>query len=222
MGYLLITSTALLFVRERVPVAKKPRFARQMRERRAVPLTFLRTSAFWAFAGVVALTSSGGFLPSIYIPVFAIDLGLAPQTGTILVSLINISGVPGLLMWGYLSDRMPFKIVIASSASLAALSVFLLFGFATSFPVLCLFAIVFSFAGLGMGALYTRYVSICLRGDDNPSLPSTIFSIFYLIRGALNSCSGPIGNALLSSNMLANAKFGYGTANYVSLVHDAK
>lgn len=216
MGYLVITSIALLFIKERVPVAKKPRFARQMRERRSLPLAFLRKSPFWAFAGVVALTSSGGFLPSIYIPTYAVDIGLGPQAGTILISLINISGVPGLLLWGYLSDRIPFKIVIASAASLASISVFLFFGFARSFPMLCLFAVVFSFAGLGMGALCTRYVSICAQADDNPALPSTIFGILYLIRGAMNASSGPIGNALLSSTALSNAKYGYGTGNYVS------
>lgn len=214
MGYFIMTFIALFFIRERVPVVRKPRFARQKRERH-VPLTFLRSSAFWAFSGVVALTSSGGFLPSIYIPVFARDIGLGPQAGTLLVSLINFSGVPGLLFFGYMSDRLPFKMVIASAASLASLSTFLLFGFSTGLPVLCIFAIVFSFAGLGMGALYMRYVSICAAGDDNPSLPSTIFGLFYLIRGAMNAGSGPIGNALLSSGM-PHAKFGYGVGNYVS------
>lgn len=130
------------------------------------------------------------------------------------VSLINISGVPGLLLIGWLTDRLPFKLVLATSALVASLSVFLLFGFSTTLPILCLFSIIFSFSGLGMGALYTRFVSICVAGDDNPSLLSTILGLFYLIRGAFNAASGPIAIALLSSGF-KTAKSGYGVANYV-------
>ena len=69
-----------------------------------------------------------------------------------------------------------------------------------------------------MGALTTLKVSVCAQGEDNLGVPSTVFGMLYFIRGALNACSGPIGNALLSSDILSNAKFGYGTGNYGPLI----
>ena len=42
-----------------------------------------------------------------------------------------VSGVIGLILHGYLSDRFPLRLIIAGSCTLASCSSFFLFGFAT-------------------------------------------------------------------------------------------
>ena len=46
-------------------------------------------SSFWSYAATITITSLGGFLPSIYLPTYAADLGLSRSTGTLLIILMN-------------------------------------------------------------------------------------------------------------------------------------
>ena len=54
--------------------------------------------------------------------------------------------------------------------------------------------------------------------ENDPVVTSLVFSLFAFARGIGNILSGPVSNALLKSNTLANAKFGYGVTNHGSLL----
>jgi hypothetical protein len=66
MGYGLLGAIALVFVRERVPVALSA--AEGGRSRPRMDLSFIRRSSLYAFGGAILFTSLGNFIPSIYLP----------------------------------------------------------------------------------------------------------------------------------------------------------
>lgn len=86
--------------------------------------------------------SLGNFLPSLFLPQFAQEVGAKPD-GAHLISIMNACSVPGLLLLGWLTDKAPLRLVIAGSCLGAALSTAFLWGFAESNAALVVFACVF-------------------------------------------------------------------------------
>jgi MFS family permease len=69
-------------------------------------------------------------------------------SGPDLIRNLLAASVPGILLLGHLSDRVPLRIVILLSCLGSALACLLLWGFATSVVVLVVFAVTFGFLGL--------------------------------------------------------------------------
>ena len=61
LGFLLLGSTSLLFIKRRIPIAGA-------RTRARVDWGFLKRVSFLAGAGVILFTGFGGFVPSVWIP----------------------------------------------------------------------------------------------------------------------------------------------------------
>lgn len=141
LGCGLLAFVSIYFIKERVPI---PRYSRTaVRRRNKIPLNFIRSAAFWAFASTVALTSFSAFLPAIYVPTYAVDIGLSKETGTLMLVVMNcqcyhvlnpfrpsalltyanlpVSSIFGQLMQGYVSDRWPVKLVVFVSCMGASL-----------------------------------------------------------------------------------------------------
>lgn len=90
IGYGLFGAVALYFVRPRVPVARNLRQAAGLpRHSRKIDLVFLKRNTFWAFICANLFLSLGTFIPTIYLPSYAADLGLSKTFGTLLVSMMN-------------------------------------------------------------------------------------------------------------------------------------
>jgi MFS family permease len=122
------------------------------------------------------------------------------------------ASVPGLLLLGYLTDRWPLRSVITLSCLGSALACLFLWGFATNSGVLIAFAIVFGLLGPSFSAIWAKLIGViaskssgpafrqCARdeadlahlfaAEDDPTLPSTIFSLFAFMRGIGNITSG--------------------------------
>lgn len=78
---------AVFFLKERIPVPRG-RQAHTAR-RRKVSLDFFKESSFWAFAVCITTVSFGSFLPSIFIPSYARNIGLSQTSGTLVVVISN-------------------------------------------------------------------------------------------------------------------------------------
>jgi len=215
IGYGVIGSIALFFVRERIPVPKRLRNAPPA-PRRKIPTTFLKRNTFYCFTGTILLTSLGNFLPSIFTVSFGSVLGYSSRQGTLVVAVMNAASVAGLLVLGYLSDRWSARVLIAISCFGAAFACLFLWGFATGLTTLMAFAIIFGFFGLGFAALWTKMISIIAKDDH--LLPPILFSIFAFARGVGNVASGPIATALLQGGNMPGAKYGYGVVGYGGLL----
>lgn len=77
---------------------------------------------------------------------------------------MNAASVPGLLLFGWLSDRLPTRIVIALTAGGAALASIFLWGFAgQSSALLIVFTLVFGLTGLAFTSLWSKLITIVSR-----------------------------------------------------------
>ncbi|KAJ9113108.1 hypothetical protein QFC20_001996 [Naganishia adeliensis] len=95
LGFFAIGAVAIIPVKPRVPTGR-PRTAQGALEpsershpRPKANWSFLRRNTFYAFGGSILLTSLGNFLPTVWIPTYATDLGIKHPDGTTLLAIMN-------------------------------------------------------------------------------------------------------------------------------------
>lgn len=138
-------------------------------------------------------------------------MGLSSISGTITVSLFNTTSVFGQVILGFLSDRLHITTVILISTIGATISVFLLWGFSTSFPLLCIFSLVYGLFAGGFTSTYTGSIQEVKRADDRAEA-GLVFGLLAAGRGIGSVVSGPLSEALLSERpWIGDATMGYGT-----------
>ena len=95
VAVLIFVSLAILCIRPRtnVSVAPRPRMS---------DFNFLRSPLFWVLFTATLAQGLGQYIPSIYIPLYAVDIGLAPTSGALLLSLLNLAEAIGMPLMGSL------------------------------------------------------------------------------------------------------------------------
>ncbi|KAL8919506.1 MAG: hypothetical protein Q9172_004944 [Xanthocarpia lactea] len=135
---------------------------------------------------------------------------------TLLISVFNLSSVGGTIFFGYLTDRLHPSTAILISSLGAALSVFLLWGFALSKPVIYIFAITYGVFGGGYAATWTGFVSEIQR-DAGEAEAVIVLGMLAAGRGPGSVSSGPLSEALLKYDKW-NLTGAYGTRYGVLIV----
>ena len=200
----LLVGPLLYYVKPRLPVSSAS-------HTRRLHWGFLRTSTFWMLQVGNILQSLGFFMPNIYLPTYARTLGLSSISGTLILSLFNTTSVFGQVILGFLSDRVHVTTVILISSIGATISVFLLWGFSTSLPLLCIFSLVYGLFAGGFTSTYTGSVREVKRADDRADA-GLILGLLAAGRGIGSVVSGPLSEALLSERpWVGDAVLGYGT-----------
>ncbi|KZW00297.1 MFS general substrate transporter [Exidia glandulosa HHB12029] len=169
------------------------------------------SAAFWILFACNTMQGLGNFMPGIYLPSYASDLGLSSTAASLIVSLVNGAAVPGSIVTGWASDRFDLRIVILASTLCAALSTFFLWGFSNSLAQLIPFALLYGFSAGGWSSTWSRFGSAV--GGENMKVSSTAFSLMGSSRGIGNLLAGPISSALLKTGGLH-----YGAKNYGALI----
>ena len=142
---------------------------------------------------------------------YATSLGMPPITGPLTVALTNGALVLGTVLLGAQTDRLHVTNVILISTLGATTSIFLMWGFSMSLPMLCVFAM---FYGFFAGAFSSTWSGIMrdIKSYDPSADTGIVFGMLAAGRGIGNVASGPIGERLLASGGKGSAEFGYGTA----------
>lgn len=194
------------FIRPRLAIAPA-----QTLPRHGSGLGFLKTSTFWLLQMGLILESLGYFIPSIYLPAFASSLGLSSSIGTLLVALINAVSVLSTVMLGMLIDRFHVTTVILISTIGAATSIFLLWGFSTALPLLCLFSIMYGFFAGGFVSTNAGVIKLIKSNDERADV-GMLLGVLSAGRGVGAIVSGPLSEAMLSrSTWRGEVGFGYGS-----------
>ena len=194
----------LYYIKHRLPVTPTT-------HTRRLHWGFLRTSTFWVLQTGNILESLGFFIPNIYLPSYARSLGLTSVSGTVTVSLFNTTSVFSQVILGFLSDRLHITTVILISTVGATISVFLLWGFSTSLPLLCIFSLVYGLFAGGFTSTYTGSIKEVIRADDRAE-QGLVFGLLAAGRGIGSVVSGPLSEALLSERpWVGEGLLGYGT-----------
>jgi MFS family permease len=68
--------------------------------------------------------------------------------------------VPGVTLTGYLSDKLPLRLTILLSCTLATLSCLLLWGFGKTDNLLILFSLAWGLSGLSFVGLWSKVISV--------------------------------------------------------------
>lgn len=176
-------------VRPRIPVSASTRPPRYS-------LSFLKFPSFWLLQIGFLVESLGYFIPSIYLPLFARSLGLSPSIGTLLVALLNAAGVFATIIFGMLVDRFHVTTVILLSTLGTTLSIFLLWGFSTAFPLLCIFSVVYGFFAGGFVSTNAGVIKLVKQGDGSADV-GILIGIVSAARGVGAIASGPLSDAML-------------------------
>lgn len=125
--------------------------------------------------------------------------------------LFNVASVFGQVVMGALIDRLHVTTVILLSTIGATLSVFLLWGFAVSLPLIMIFSLTYGLFAGGFTSTYTgiiREVQKHERGTE----AGLLFGLLSVGRGIGSIAAGPLSEALLKSKpWIGEAVLGYGT-----------
>lgn len=136
-------------------------------------------------------------------------LKLSSLHSALLVSILNLSSVVGTILIGFLTDHLHPTSVILVSALGSALSVYLIWGFALSTPVIYIFALTYGIFAGGYAATWTGCVSEIQR-DAIEAEAGVVFGMMAAGRGLGAVMSGPVSETLLGYGSL-NLKGAYGT-----------
>ncbi|CAG8418948.1 unnamed protein product [Penicillium salamii] len=157
---------------------------------------FLYNKVFIVYQLGNTLEAVGFFLPTIYLPKFARSLGASDFMASLTVTLVNLFQVFGSVLMGFLSDRYHISTCILISTVGTVLSVFFVWGFATSIPPLYIFCIAYGLLAGGFSSTWAGVSSEVQRA--NPCADETvIFPFMETGRGIGNVVSGPLSEALL-------------------------
>ncbi|KAJ6442392.1 major facilitator superfamily transporter protein [Purpureocillium lavendulum] len=147
----------------------------------------------------------GFFLPGIYLPTYATAIGAGPFPSALTILLVNVASVFGCAAMGSLTDHLHVTTCLLVSATGAALGTFLLWGFATSLPVLFVYCIIY---GLFAGSYTSAWTGIMQQISSEPVAggaggggatfdPTMVLGVLSTGRGIGSVVSGPLSQVLI-------------------------
>jgi MFS family permease len=210
-----LTAPLAFFIKPRLPISATTHI-------KPFNLGFVWTRTFALHQLVNVVEALGFFLPNIYLPSYArAALGASPFPSALTLLLVNVASVFGCVAMGSLIDRLHVTTCVFVSAAGAALGTFLLWGFASSLPVLYVFCVVY---GLFAGSFTSTYPGVMrevakqgeadeTRGNSGSSTdPTMVFAFLAAGRGVGNVVSGPLSEVLIKGMpWRGSAAGGYGS-----------
>ncbi|PVI06253.1 MFS general substrate transporter [Periconia macrospinosa] len=203
LSFVILNFPVLFFFKPRLPLS-------QASQSRRFDMSFWTCRKFLIHESTIVIQGIGYFLPAIYMPLYARSLGASSLQSTVTVILFNFAGFVGCLSMGTAVDRFDVTNCLCIAAATSTLAVFLLWGFATSLPVLYVFCVVYgAFAGS-----YSSSWSAIMRDTKEKREHADLGMIFACLsagKGLANLCSGPLSEVLLrAGSWRAGVAYGSG------------
>jgi MFS family permease len=216
-----LTAPLAIFIKPRLPYSATT-------HTRSFDLRFVVSRTFLLHQLGNVVEAMGFFLPGIYLPTYArTTLGATPFQSAMSVLLLNVASVFGCVAMGGLIDRMHVTTCIFICSVGAAIGTFLIWGFSTTLPVLCVFCVLYgffagSYTSTWSGVMHDVAKNAGREGDSSESQdshnsgstvdPTMVLAFLSAGRGIGNVASGPLSEALIA-NMpwRGQAAGGYGS-----------
>ena len=93
---LILTVSGLLGITSRVPPKQAPKPTTK-------DFDFVQRPLFWILLLATIIQGLAHYLPSLYLPSYALDMGLSSAEGSLLVSLLNLAQAIGQPLQGFLA-----------------------------------------------------------------------------------------------------------------------
>lgn len=159
------------------------------------------------------MQSLANFLPTLWIPSFAMAIGLPQFAGPLGLALANLGTCFGCLLMGVLVDRFHISVAIAVATLGQMIAIFVFWGLTSSQAMLYVFALTFGMFGGGYSSSWSGYAgAIKPRGYSGHINTGLVVSLMAAGRGIGAVISGPLSESLLQSGWKPDAEFAYGTA----------
>ena len=156
-------------------------------------------------------------MPALWIPSFALAIGLPKFSGPLGLALINLATCFGAILAGLLVDRFHISVAILVSTFGQMIAILVFWGLTSSQPMLYVFALLWGLFGGAFSATWSGYAEPIRR--RNPSGHTDMGLIVALMaagRGVGAVISGPLSEKLLEIGWSGQVNFAYGT-NYGKL-----
>nr|OQO32068.1 hypothetical protein B0A51_00606 [Rachicladosporium sp. CCFEE 5018] len=200
-----LATPSVLIMRPRLPIV--PSGSSSLRP---IDLSFLRRAPFWIFSLGNVMQSIAYFLPQLWIPSFARQIGLPPLAGPLALCLFSLAAVGGYLSQGALVDRYHVTTAIFVATLGSVVSVFIFWGLTTSQPMLYVFVIIWGLTGGGYAANWSG-VAMAIKQSGVHVETGLIISLMCVSKGIGSLVSGPISEQLLLAGGMSGSKGAYGT-----------
>lgn len=215
VSYVILVSTGLCFTKRRVPLIKRVG-AIKKRVRPQPDWKFVKTREWWIGVTFMCVSSMGNFIPLLWTPSYAAQIGAVTPSGAALVAIMNGVSVLGNLTSGSVSDHVQPRVSVFIYSTVAAIACLGLWGFGTSAPVLTGFVVLWGVSGQCLCGFWARMISTIAK--DDPAVPQIAFSVFISLKGIGAFTSGPISTALLKIDAFRGAGGAYGATNFGVLI----
>jgi len=193
----------LLFFKPRIPLS-------QASQTRSFDVSFVKMSSFSILQLGNVIESFGFFIPAIYLPSYARDLGAGSFLSTLTLILLNGAGCLGCVVMGSLVDRYHVTTCVLISTIGSTLAAFLLWGLSGSLAPLYIFSILWGlFAGC-WASIWPGIMRDVQRKKENAD-SGMVFACLAAGKGIGNVASGPLSEALIRSGYWRGAALGYGS-----------
>ncbi|KAE8166044.1 major facilitator superfamily domain-containing protein [Aspergillus tamarii] len=199
-----LTTPALFFMKRRIPHSQSPRGPIKL------DLTFLKSPSLWILLFGNIIQSLGYFMPTFYMPYFAVDQGWSTLSGTVAIALFSAANVVGATLMGWLVDRYHVTFALNICAGGTVVAVFLFWSFAVYKLMLFIFAFSYGVFAGGFPATWSGCGTVVRRSYNVET--GMIMALFTAGKGIGSLISGPVGSALVASDTLKRGVgFAYGS-----------
>ncbi|KAK8202060.1 hypothetical protein M8818_005585 [Zalaria obscura] len=195
---LIIGGPGLFMIKPRTAYARSPGQGNEKLGHSTEVMAVLKSTHFLIFAAAIFLQGLGFFLPNVFLPSFASDLGLPSSAGSALLASISISQVVGQIGLGHVSDKMNPYIPTSFASCVSGLAVLFLWAPAKGMVKLVPFALLWGLFSASYSVLYTR---VCSSLVEDADVSMTVYGIFSFERGVANILEGPISAFLLGDEV---------------------
>ncbi|PGH12184.1 adenylyl-sulfate kinase [Polytolypa hystricis UAMH7299] len=161
-GVLFASSAPLaFFIKPRLPYSAKTRI-------KPLNMRYITSRLFGLHQVANAIQATGYFLPDIYLSTYSrMVFSTSTSLSVLALILVNIASSIGCVIMGSMTDKLHVTTCIIISAAGAATSVLLIWGLATSLPVLCVFSVLYGlFAGCWTSVWPGIMKEISQRGES--------------------------------------------------------
>lgn len=198
----LLVGPVLFLIKGRLPTSSSSSL-------RPVDWGFFSQPLFWCFALSNFMQGIGYYIPSLFLPTFASNLGLSGTMGAILLSTNNLATVVGQVSFGYLSDRINnVLILVFASSFMSSIAAFTIWGLAKSMGTLMAFSLMYGWFAGAFPVLWQKFGSV-LSHDPQP-----ILSLMAFGKGLGNIAIAPISAGLVTQSISP----GYGLGKFEPLI----
>lgn len=173
-------------------------------------LRFFKNPIFWVFLLSNFAQGLAYYMPSLYLPTYASDLGLSSTLGALVLALDNTATIVGQIGFGYFTDRYHnIFVILFISSFVGAVSAFTMWGFANSIEKLIVFSLFWGFFAGGFPIFWPKSGSL-LTEDPQP-----VYSLMACTKGLGNIVTGPIASSLLRDRAVS---WGYRLGKFEHLI----